>query len=1032
MIKRFTSPFFIGKSFRLASILMLGFGIPTASVFGSELTTHANAFFQQTVTGRVTSSTGAVSGVTVTIKENSSVSTSTDDQGNFSIQASNGQTLIFTAIGFTTLEEIVTGNVLSVVLDESDQALEEIVVVGYGTQKRESLTGALNTVKGNELRDITTPSVENMLNGKAPGVFVAPGSGQPGARGGVVIRGQATLSGSTSPLWVIDGVIVGSRAGDINPDDIESMTILKDAASTAIYGSQGANGVIVVTTKNAKVGKTTVDLSSKIGFNQLTNGNMKMMNGAELYDYYASFANASNISFPRWNEDLRNSDFNWWDLATQSGFTQNHNATIQGGTETLQSFMSVGLYDEKGAVKGYDFKRYNLRFRQTYKPFDWLSIKPSLVGARRGVDDKQYSTTAMYSNLPWDSPFDADGNLVPHRYSGWVNNASTNYLYDLQWNHSENINYEFMGNLDFDVKLTDWLSFSSVNNYRYNHYSAGGYTDPRSNGGLNVGGRLTEYRSEYARRYTSQILRVNKTWDRHALNGLIAYEYNDYSAKTLDAYGTGFIPGFEVLDVVTRPERTRGKINEWAVQSFLSNVHYAYDNKYLAQVSFRRDGASNFGDNAKYGNFFSVSAGWNINREDWFKADWVDVLKLRTAYGSVGNRPSSLYPQYDLYSISQSSSYNGEPGALISQKGNRDLTWEKTYTAGAGADATFLNNRVRATFDYYVKDTDNILYQVPVTGTVGITSIWQNIGEMRNTGFELAVGGDIIRNDNWLWSVDVNIGHNKNRLTKLYPTKDASGNYTIRPVIIGDGLGIAGSAQRVLEPGLPVDTYYLKEWAGVNTDNGAPMWYQVERDSDGNEVSRNTTSNYSAATFEKLGNAAPDLFGGFSTALRYKQLDLGAVFGYSIGGKIYNYSRQEYDSDGTYTDRNQMKLMPGWSRWEQPGDNATHPIAKYNNQDRGNQVSSRFVENSDFLRLRSLTLGYNVNLSRYNIRNVRVFLAGENLFVITKYSGVDPEIPFKEDDEASLAGTEGVILGSTGPSVYPATRRFMFGVNVSF
>lgn len=946
--------------------------------------------------------------------------TITDINGRFELNTTSGEIQV-SYIGYKSQIIPIESNKgsYSITLKEDNKLLDEVVIVGYSTQKRESLTGALQTIKGDKLNDITTPSVENMLNSKIPGVYVAPGSGQPGSSGAVVIRGQATLNGTTQPLWVIDGVIVGSDAGELNPLDIETMTVLKDAASTAIYGSQGANGVIVVTTKNPRPEKMTVNISTKAGVSQLNNGNLKMMNGAELYDYYASYANADEISFPRWTPELRNSNFDWWKLATKNGFTQDYNISLQGGNEQLRAFMSLGYYDEKGSVKGYDYSRYSFRFKTIYKPTKWLTIRPSLSGSRRDIDDKQYSVTAMYSMLPWDSPYDQNGNLVPNRYSGWVNSIATNYLYDLQWDHSASRNYEFMGNLDFDIKINDWLTFSSVNNYKYIGYSSSSYTDPRSSGGESVDGRLAEYRLETVRRYANQIIRFNKAFGKHSLNGLAAYEFNDYWEKVLDVYGTGFMPGFEVLDVVSKPERTKGSITEWAVQSYLFNLNYSYDNRYMAQFSFRRDGASNFGDNAKYGNFFSISAGWNINNESWFNLDNVDILKLRAAYGSVGNRPSSLYPQYDLYSVS--SSYNEKSGALISQIGNKDLTWEKTFTTGIGLDAAFFENRIRFGFDYYIKNTDNILYKVPITGLTGITSLWKNIGKMENKGYEISVGGDIIRTKDFNWSLDVNLGHNGNKLKQLYKTKDGDGNYIVKPIIISDGTTIAGTAQRVLDPGYPIDTYYLKKWAGVNPDNGAPMWWTTGKDANGKET-QITTSNYSEAIYQKCGKASPDLFGGIVTAIVWKDFDLNASFGFSTGGQIYNYSRQEYDADGTYSDRNQMKLKKGWKRWEKVGDIATHPVAKYNNQDKGNSPSSRYLEDSDYFKMRSLTIGYNFKLLQYNIKALRVFFTGENLFTITDYSGVDPEIP----------ASDGSIMGTAGASVYPSTRKFMFGFNLTF
>ena len=519
-----------GKYTLLAGVLGMS-SIPSSAIPTGMADVSLPTVAQQTakIKGKVLDArTGEpVIGANVVVKGTTNGSITNFD-GEYELTAPIGSTLSISFIGYKSIEVKATGDLQTIKLDEDSEALDEVIVVGYTTQRKESLTGSMNNIKSEKLKDITTPSVENLLNGKVPGVYVAPGSGQPGSSGAVVIRGQATLNGTTSPLWVIDGVIVGSDAGQLNPADIESMTILKDAASTAIYGSQGANGVIVVTTKSGRAEKMTIEASVKLGVSSLNNGNLEVMNGAELYDYYASFQNANEISFPRWNKDLRDSNFSWWDLATQNGLTQEYNVSLRGGNEKMQSYLSVGYYDEEGAVKGYDYSRYNFRLKTTYKPFDWLTIKPALSGSLRNIDDRQYSVTAMYSMLPWDSPYDKDGNLVPHRYSGWVNTQQTNYLYDLQWNYSESKYYEFMGSLDFDIKITDWLTFSSVNNYKYINSTSHGYSDPRSSSGENVNGRLTEWRAEVTRRYTNQKLLINKDFGKHSISGLIAYEFNDY------------------------------------------------------------------------------------------------------------------------------------------------------------------------------------------------------------------------------------------------------------------------------------------------------------------------------------------------------------------------------------------------------------------------------------------------------------------------------------------------------------------------
>lgn len=1010
------------RSFHLKRVttlcLLSGTPFLSGSIYANSESTGSNLYtavaVQQqthTVSGTVyDSKTGeTLIGANVMIK-GSTDGASTDYDGNFTLEVPANAILVVSSIGFIS-QEVPASAQMKIYLKEDTKSLDEVVVVGYSVQKKESLTGALQTLKQGKITNITTPAVENMLNGKAPGVYVSPGSGQPGSSGKVIIRGKSTINGSTDPLWVVDGVIVGSGPGAVNPSDIESMTILKDAASTAIYGSQGANGVILVTTKHAKADEFVINASAKLGISSLDNGNIEVMNGAELYDYYKSFQDADQITFPRWNENLRNSNYDWWDVASKTGFAQDYNVSIAGGNEKIRSYFSVGVYDETGAVKGYDYTRYSFRYRNTYKPYKFLTINPMVSGSRRDIDDRQYSVNAMYTMLPWDAPYQEDGTPTPHRSSTWVNSNSTNYLYDLQWNKSASTTYEFMGNLDFDINFTDWLTFSSVNNYKYQSSATHTYTDPRSNSGIGVNGRLYEYQSTIVRRYTNQILRFNKVFGAHSVTALAAYEFNDYKGKAISATGTGFIPGFEILDVTAKPEKVGGSLNEWAVQSVFFKGNYMYAGKYMGEVSGRRDGASNFGDNAKYGNFFSVSGGWNINREEFFKATWVDLLKLRASYGSVGNRPGALYPQYDLYSVSNK--YDEQTGALISQIGNKDLTWEKTYTLGIGVDFSVFD-RLRITADYYNKRTSNLLYNVPISGITGVTGLYSNVGEVENNGFEIAVSGDIVKTRDWYFGLDFNLGLNRNKVQKLYEGKDE--------MVIGGGTGIAGGANRLLRPGLDADTWYMPQWAGVNPETGAAQWYKTVKNEDGS-TRQELTEKYEEADNQICGAYTPKFFGGFSADARWKNIDVNAVFGYSVGGKIYNYFRQEIDSDGAYTDRNQMKLQDGWSRWEKPGDIATHPAAWYNNSTNSNKCSSRYLEKGDYLKLRSLSVGYNLELPQYYIQNLRVFFTGENLFTITKYSGIDPEITPSEDNG---------VIGEVNTSAYPVTRKFMFGVNLTF
>lgn len=976
---------------------------------------HKDAVMQQqqqsgkVVTGTIIDPSGMpVIGANV-MEKGTTNGTITDMDGKFSLNVEKSATLVISYIGFSN-QEIKIGNQtnLSITMKEDAEALDELVVVGYGVQKKESLTGALQVVSSEKLMDITTSDVTTMLSAKAPGVWVGSGGGQPGAEGNVLIRGKSTINGSTAPLWVVDGVIMGEDAGQLNPNDIESISVLKDAASTAIYGSKGANGVIMVTTRQAKAGKAVINANAKWAATNLVKGNMKMMNGSQLYDFFQQYTNQEAITFNGYNESLRDKNYDWWKNGSQTGFAQEYNISISGGSEKMKSYLSASLYDETGAVKGFDFRRYTLRYNMTYQVNDWLTLKPKFSAARRETDNCQHSLSAMYTNLPWDSPYDEEGNLIQQFIpTDWVAQDKYNYLYDLQWNYSKSTRHEASIDMDFDIRLTDWLTFASTNNYRYMADVLKDYTDPRSSGGESVNGIIRDRNNNTISIYTNQLLRFNKNFGNHMLNGVLAYEWNTRRYETADQSTQGFAPGFSVAAVGATPRTATGTLTEYAIQSLLFNANYSYSHKYLAQFSFRRDGASNFGVNAKYGNFFSISGGWNIHQEDFFDFDWIQQLKLRASYGSVGNRPMDNYPQYMLYKANLK--YNANPGAMLSQLENKDLTWEKTYTAGIGLDV-MLFDRLSLNLDLYSKKTTDLLYQVPIPGVVGVASLWQNVGKVTNKGVELSVAYDILNNKDLKWSASANIAKNRNKIAELYGNGD--------PITISNGgANIAGVLDKRMEVGHDLDSWYGAEWAGVDPQTGDPQWYYTTANG-----TREKTNNYSLAQTSKvmLGSMTPDFFGGFGTEFSIKNLTVSANFGYSVGGKIFSYNRTVYDSDGAYPTYNQQIMLDDWTRWQKPGDIATHPKLVYGNTSNSSKPSSRQLEDASFLRMRVLTVGYLLPWNIPHVNGIRINVSGENLFTITGFSGPDPEMINTAD------GRVGAFVNA-----YPQTRKFLLSLNVT-
>ncbi len=980
----------------------------------------ATSFAQQpegAATGTVLDENGApVIGVVVTSATNQTAVT--DGEGYFRLSpVAVGETLHFSTLGMTPQDVVFRGQPLVVTMVVDATSIEDVIVVGYGTVRKSDMTGAVAVLGDTKLKTVTTPRVEDMLNGKVPGVFVGSGTSQPGSTGVIIIRGKTSINASTNPLWVIDGVIMGTAAGDINPADIESMTVLKDAASTAIYGSQGSNGVIIVTTKKGRAGKATVSLSAKAGMNYMNEGNLKMMNGAQLYDLFNAFPNREAIG--GWfTPDVRNRNFSWKDAISQTGVTQDYNISIRGGTDKLTAYASLGYYDETGTVKGFDYSRYSGRLNVDWKVFDWLTVKPSVSIARRDLDNQQLDPSVMYNYLPWNSAYNEDGTLVGRGNEAtpaWVGSNGSSSLYNRQWNYSWDRFHEAIASFDFTVKITDWLAFESVNNYRMNTFRGFAYTDPRTLDNTQ-GGSIYNATNEASRYYFNHLLRFNKTFNEdHHVTAIAAYEWNSYYYDAFNTTKLGIPVGADNLALAATPSTTSGSVSDWAMQSYFLNATYAYQNRFFAQASVRRDGSSRFGEDNRYGTFFSVSGSWNIHEENFFEnaRNTVNQLKLRASYGSTGNLPGELYGNYDTYSLSASYAYNGENGALMSGlAGNKEMTWETTYTTNVGIDLSMWNSRLNVTLDVYDKATSGLLWSTPLPSVWGVTSVWRNVGNVNNKGIEISIDGDVIRNENWRWNIGANFGSNKNKVVELF------GGMTER-IASGDS-NIAGSADKLWKVGYDMDTWYLPEWAGVDPTDGTPQWYT--NDENGREITKSMNN----AKPVMLGKYTPKFYGGFNTTLNWKFLDLNAVFSYSYGGKIFNYARVQNDSDGVYLDTNQMALQKGWSRWEKPGDIATHPEPRLGGNNGSNGTSSRFLENASYLKLKNLTLGANIPLESKVISALRVYVSGENLFTITKYSGTDPEIPV--DDQ----GTGNYKISGTGRALYPGVTRVMFGVNLTF
>lgn len=955
---------------------------------------------QADLSGRVTdqSTNLPLSGAQVTVLD-TELGAITGPDGTFRIAGvpAGAQRVRVSMVGYAAQEfplQITAGQPATLEAQLSSQAiqLEGVVAVGYGTRSTRELPSSVVQVDEERLQGVTTENVAALVQGKVPGVVVTSGNGTPGAAPEVRIRGTGSISANASPLYVVDGVIAdASIAQFISPNDIAAVTILKDAAATSLYGSRAANGVIVITTKGGQAGDTRVQVSSTVGYSDAVDGHFDVMNSRELYELYQAMGR-TDIS-----DDLLQRDTDWRDIAFRRGLTSNVNVSASGGSDRTRFYVSGSYYDEEGTLVSTGYDRVSARANLEHSVNDRFRITGRAYGT---YENRLYNPSGAlydsYINLPWDEPYDEEGNLRTGREPEWRGRDQSNFLFPLEYNWSEGRFQDFSGDFELAYDLANWLTVTSANRAKFEYDRSESYNDVRTPAGSANSGSLNNSTAHSNTFLTSNLLRGNHAVGEHRISGLAGVEYQQSYFENLGGTGIGIHPGLGIMDVTAGPLSLGGGKNESAFLSALFQGEYGFRDTYFATVSFRRDGSSRFGADNRYGNFYSVAGAWIVSNEAFLQdVAALDQLKLRASYGTTGNAEIGNYVAQSIYRYNVR--YNGQPGSVIARLPNPDLTWEVNHTLNFGLDLG-LFNRVTVTLDAYQRENRDLLQNVPLPNTTGFNSRLLNIGSVRNRGLELGLSTVNLDGD-FSWTTDFNFSINRNRVLSLY-----------------DGNPILSGNQRIIE-GRDIYTWYMRKWAGVDPENGDPLWERLITDANGNVTDVELTNNYSEATLQPVGTASPDFVGGMRNRFSYRGLSLDAFFNFVQGVQVYHNARELFDSDGAYPTFNSMRLHDGWSRWAQPGDVATHPKPVSGGNQDSNKPSSRYLEDGSYLRLRNVTLSYDVPealVRSARVGSVRIYLSGDNLLTLTDFSGRDPETG---------------IGGGIG-SRYPISRKLLIGLDL--
>ena len=981
------------------------------------------ALAQIPVTGKVTSAEDrqGLPGVTVTVK-GASAGTITNATGEYSITVNTpNEVLVFSFIGYAA-QEIKVNNqpILNVALSPDLKSLEEVVVVGYDDRKKSELTSAVSVVSADKLKDVTTNNVGSMLQGKVAGLQVINSSGVPGAAPEIRLRGVSSINASQSPLFVVDGII----GGNYDPNDVESITVLKDAGATAMYGSQANAGVIIVTTKRAKTGKTRFEGKVTTGFRSPDFGKMDMMNGRELYNYQQQFYrdyvpgatdNSYKIDILKFRSErpltLRDQDFNWVTEMFQPAPMQNYYLSASGKTEKNDYYVGLSFYNEKGTLPNTDFKRLNVRANSTYHFSDKISVTNNInLSGATGRSYDYMDIYYAYLNMPWDNPYNAnnqpiyvDGNSTFR----WWSRDKINPLHTIPNSRHPYSGFDVNYDLALNIDITKWLSFTTSNRAAVNFNKSSNYYSPLAAGQYRGTGYLNEQNTSGYGVISNNIFKFSFQQGDHNLSGLAGIALEGSKYESMGAAGRGLPEGLRVLSVVSGNQVINGATNTAALQSFISQLNYNFQNKYFLTGSFRVDGSSAFPEKNRYAPFPAVSAAWLISNESFLGNQTVlDNLKLRASYGVTGTQDIGASRYLGLFSLT--SQYNSAIGAVPLQLPSPNLTWESKHQLNAGLDIG-LFKRVSLTVDAYHNVTKDLLLQVSQPLSVGFEQRWENVGQVVNQGLELGLNTTNLQTPNFAWNTDFNINFNSNKLENLPNDIIRTGSWSISQIYRNGG---------------NLYEFYMPKWLGVDPATGAPQWEQLTRDDQGNITSRTATSDYSAATLQEVGSALPKFQGGFTNQFTYKNLSFRVNTYFVSGNKVFSNNLRFVQNDGHEPYFNQINLSADDKIWAQPGDIATMPSPQ--NAANSTETSSRYLKDGTYLSIRNLTLAYELPkafTSRLKMDALVLSLTADNVYTFTKFLGQDPQTTIAPGSFS----TPGV-----SDFKYPNNRQYLFNLNFRF